>query len=118
MIHHRLENCLTYVLLIQTQQKPRPFLQICPECGDRATEAQARMLEDLLEGRPVVDHDLPKKRDLVDLGDSDDEEVAVTDTSSGKKKPYTVGQSCMQFCLNANMYIFKLGQVIRPKPEV
>ena len=43
------------------------------------------MLEDLLEGRPVVDHDLPKKRDLVDLGDSDDEEVAVTDTSSGEK---------------------------------
>ena len=39
-------------------------------------------LKDLLEGRPVVDHDLPKKRDLVDLGDSDDEEVAVTDTSS------------------------------------
>ena len=83
------------------------FLQICPECGDRATEAQARMLEDLLEGRPVVDHDLPKKRDLVDLGDSDDEEVAVTDTSSGEKKPCTVGQSCMQFCLIAK--ILKLG---------
>ena len=38
------------------------------------------MLEDLMLGKPVVDHDLPKKKEMVILGDSDEE--AVTDTSS------------------------------------